>query len=248
MIMESTTATLGGPVNRVGGSNRCQTVNREMNRDGEAEALLDLRDLVADGELPAIAPGGAINVFAEATDRYDLGEPHLTRSEVFRLQVVTPEELLALLEGRELALRARLEQTIDETRSLRDTLDLLRRRGFEDDEDESPTKRRTDAARTSTGGCGCSKVAYKQAKPPKELSGIATSLDDLLEEMVNNRVDSVDRRERIGTGVRDPLRQIVSEPLARLQGQIRDLEKMVTNPPKPQKRPRKRWKQRRMCF
>ena len=202
----------------------------ETDRDGKAEAILDLRDLVADGELSAIAPGDAINVFAEATDRYDLGQPHLTRSEVFRLQVVTPEDLLALLEGRELALRARLEQTIDETRSLRDTLDLLRRRGFAEAEGETmeaaerTRQQQVRRLRVQQSGLQASKTS-------EELSGIAASLDDLLEEMVNNRVDSVDRRERIGGGVRDPLRQIVSEPLARLQAQILEVEKLVAKPP-----------------
>jgi hypothetical protein len=210
----------------------------EMNRDGEAETLLDLRDLVADGQLPELAPGGAINVFAEATDRYDLGDPHLTRSEVFRLQVVTAEELLALLERRELALRARLEQTIDETRSLRETLDLLRRRGFEAEEDadadDDADVEADDAERTRVEQVRRLRVqqsGLQASKTAQELSGIAASLDDLLEEMVNNRVDSVDRRERIGTGVRDPLREIVDDPLTRLQEQIRELEKLVTNPP-----------------
>lgn len=202
----------------------------ELDRDGNATTVLDLRDLVADGQLPEIAPGGAINVFAEATDRYNLGASHLTRSEVFRLQVVTPEKLLALLERRELGLRARLEQTIDETRSLRDSLDALRRRGFEPSKEEAADKaerlrgEQVRRLRVQQSGLQANKTS-------EELSGIATSLDDLLEEMVNNRVDSVDRRERIGTGVRDPLRQIVKEPLTRLQGQIDELEKLVAKPP-----------------
>ena len=53
--------------------------------------------------------------------------------------------------------------------------------------------------------------------------------------MVNNRVDSVDRRERIGTGVRDPLRQIVEEPLQRLRDQIVEIEKSVAEPEKAKK-------------
>ena len=48
--------------------------------------------------------------------------------------------------------------------------------------------------------------------------------------MINNRVDSVDRRERIGTGVRDPLRRIIAEPLRRLQVQIKDVEASVAEP------------------
>lgn len=202
------------------------TVSPSLNRAGQAQAELDLRDLVADGRLPELVPGEAIHVFGEATDRYDLAEPHLTRSEVFRLQVVTPDQLLALLERRELALRARLEQTIDETRNLRDTLALLRR-GFDDQREADPTEqtRQQQVRRLRIQQSG-----LQAGKTAEELTGIATSLDDLLREMVNNRVDSIDRRERIGSGVRDPLRSIVEDPLAQLRDQIVDIERLVAKP------------------
>ena len=204
------------------------SVSPKLNRDGEAETNLDLRDLVANGQLGELVPGGAINLFGEAVDAYDIGSIHLTRSELFRLQVVTPEQLLALLERQELALRARLEQTIDETRNLRDTLDALRR-GFEsasdDSLDEAEQTRELQLRRLRSQQSG-----LQANKTTQELSGIAASLDDILLEMVNNRVDSVDRRERIGVGVRDPLKQIVEEPLATLSDQILEMEKSVADP------------------
>ena len=220
----------------------------EIDRDGNSSTVLDLRDLVADGKLPAIEPGSAINVFAEAKDHYDLGLEHVTRSEVFRLQVVKPEELLALLERRELAMRARLEQTIDETRSLRETLEQLRVRGFdppeaaagndtagEDNADED-TASDEDAKREATRQEQIRRLRVQQTglqatKTSEELTGIAESLDDLLEEMINNRVDSADRRERIGAGVRDPLKKVVAEPLQQLIDQIKDVEQTVANLP-----------------
>ena len=203
------------------------TTTPTLSRDGEAKTEMDLRDLVADGELPEIKPGGAISLIAEASDRYDLGDKHLTRSEVFRLQIVTPEQLLALLERRELALRARLEQTINETRNLRDTLDLLRRRGFDqpDEIEESERTRLEQVRRLRVQQAG-----LQANKTSEELSGIAASLDDILREMLNNRVDSVDRRERIGMGVRDPLKQIVSGPLQTLRDQIKEIESTVSDP------------------
>ena len=201
-----------------------------MDRDGQASSVIDLRDLVADKTLDQLKPGEAINVFGEASDKYDLGTSHLTRSEVFRLQVVTAEELLALLERRELAMRSRLEQTIDETRGLRDALDALRRRGFEAEnqpKDEQERTRQEQVWRLRVQQRG-----LQAQKTSEELSGIAASLDDLLQEMVNNRVDSTDRRKRIGQGVRDPLKKIVSEPLAKLIEQIKDVEEKVDNPQK----------------
>ncbi len=201
------------------------SVSPALDREGNATTEMDLRDRVAGGELSELKPGGAINLIVDASDRYNLNETgHVTRSEVYRLQIVAPEELLALLERRELALRARLEQTIDETRSLRDSLDLLQRQAFDAgaaEADADPTRQRqVRLLRVQQSG-------LQARKTSEELSGIAFALDDILQEMVNNRVDSVDRRERIGVGVRDPLRQIVQEPLQRLQDQIDAVEKSV---------------------
>jgi hypothetical protein len=204
------------------------TVSPPLDREGKGSVTLDLRDLVAAGQLPELVPGGAIHLFGEATDAYDLGSNHVTRSEVFRLQLVSAEQLLALLERRELALRARLEQTIGETRNLRDTLNLLRR-GFQAatdnqlDEIERTRELQLRRLRVQQSGLQASKTS-------EELAGIVASLDDILREMVNNRVDSVDRRERIGEGVRDPLNQIVEEPLRELRDQILQIEQSIAEP------------------
>ena len=55
-------------------------------------------------------------------------------------------------------------------------------------------------------------------------------MDDLLLEMVNNRVDSKDRQERLGTGVRDPLRRIVDLSMEELKNQISSIEQSVEEP------------------
>lgn len=224
------------------------------DREGRAETVLDLRDLAADGEFAELAPGQTVRLFGEAQDAYDLRERAPSRSEVFRLQVVTPEQLLALLERRELAYRSRLEQTIDETRGLRDSLDSLRARwsaqaarspdsssaddleavppgGADADEatdradggpDDGPDGGQSAGEETARRELQVRRLRIQQAslqadKTSEELVGIVASLGDLLEEMVNNRVDSVDRRQRIGDGVRDPLRQVIDQPLARLR-------------------------------
>lgn len=205
------------------------TVSPTIDRQGNATADLDLRDRVAAGQLSELTPGGAIHLIVEASDQYDLnGLQHVTRSEVYRLQIVSAEELLALLERRELSLRARLEQTIDETRALRDRLDLMKRQSFAEDQDEADGDRKRQRQLRLLP---VQQSGLQASKTSEELSGIAFSLDDILLEMINNRVDSVDRRERIGVGVRDPLRQIVSEPLQQLRDQIDEIEKSVDDLP-----------------
>ena len=199
----------------------------ELDRNGQASAELDLKNLTNDGSLTELMPGNAVSLIGEATDGYDLGEQHITRSEVFRLEVVTPEQLLALLERRELGLRSRLEQTINEMTSLRQTLELLRRTGFENPPNATePELTRIEQVRRLR----VQQSVLQATKTSEELAGIAKSLDDILLEMLNNRVDSVDRSERIASGVRDPINGIVKGSLNTLITQVKAIEPTVDDP------------------
>ncbi len=209
----------------------------QIDREGGFRTALDLRELAAAGRLTELQPGQAINVFGEAADGYDLGAEHLSRSEVYRLEIVTADALLALLERRELALRARLEQTIDETRTLRDSLDLLRREGWPTDVDSvalqseaEPTEDNSADRKRQILRLRIQQSGLQAAKTSEELSGLATSVDDLLAEMVNNRVDSIDRRQRLGEGVADPLRKVVGGSLNTLSQQITGMEQRIDEP------------------
>lgn len=213
------------------------------DRDGEFTGAIDLRDLADAGKLAAPEPGTVFNLFGEARDGYDLGAAHVARTDLLRLEVVKPEELLAALERRELGLRTRLEQTITETRGLRDSLGLLQREGWpstplaestatsvavlrQDSEGESEVDRSAQLL-----GLRIQQAGLQATKTSEELKGIAASIDDILLEMVNNRVDSPDRRERIAAGVRDPLQTIVDGSLAKLRAEIDDLIPLVGNAP-----------------
>lgn len=214
------------------------------NRDGEFSGAIDLRDLADAGKLAAPEPGAAFNLFGEAQDDYNLGAAHVARTDLLRLEVVRPEDLLAALERRELGLRTRLEQTITETRGLRDSLDLLQREGWQtavpvgatttsvavlnrlnqSGDDEAGVDRSAQLL-----GLRIQQAGLQATKTSEELKGIAASIDDILLEMVNNRVDSPDRRERIAAGVRDPLQTIVGGSLARLRSEIDGLMQLVGN-------------------
>lgn len=249
----------GEPVALSGDENVRRSVNLPIrgDRDGRFELIIDLRDLAEDKDsgLTIPEPGGAINVIGEASDRYDLdGRVHRATSQLYKLDIVTPENLLALLERRELALRSRLEQTIEETRQLRDSLsgvkpdlEALAATKTTTADADKPTEAAADESaneggenESETGGgvdpagrdrqvvrLRTQQIGLQAAKTSEELQGIATSLDDLLEEMANNRVDSIDRSERIGGGVRDPLRAIVAGDLTLLRSQISGIEKRI---------------------
>ena len=102
------------------------STSMEPDREGFATTVVDLRALTNDDMLNPIEPGSTVSVYAEASDGYDLGGEHRTVSEMIRLRVVTAEQLLMLLEKRELGLRTRLEQTLTEMTGLRDQLARFR--------------------------------------------------------------------------------------------------------------------------
>ncbi|MEM6472261.1 MAG: polyketide synthase, partial [Planctomycetota bacterium] len=202
------------------------------DRSGEANSLLDLRELANDKIMQSLKPGDVIQVYVEARDGFNLdGDVHVTRSQIYRLEVVTAEELLALLERRELGLRTRLEQTVTETQGLRDQLARFLSDGFQlevsddEEENEQEVSRQLQIMRLRV-----QQSSLQVNKTTEELTGIAESLDDLLQEMINNRIDSKDRQERLGSGVRDPLRQIVESSMPLLREQVLAIEPSVEKP------------------
>ncbi|MDM4014504.1 polyketide synthase [Roseiconus lacunae] len=214
------------------------TVEMDPDRDGQASTEIDLRELTNSEVIAPLEPGDSISVYAEAKDGFNLDGTHLTTSEIFRLQVVTPEELLTLLERRELGLRTRLEQTVTETQGLRDQLAKFKVEGFEFD---TPTE--TDSEAGASGEQSRSRQlqilrlriqqsGLQASKTSQELVGIAESLDDLLREMTNNRIDSKDRQERLGSGVRDPLRAVVDGSMQDLMAAIDAIELTADSPEK----------------
>jgi hypothetical protein len=210
----------------------------ELDRQGQAELTIDLREM-ADREVwKSIQPGDTLTMNTMAKDRFDLSSPHVSNGELTRLQVVTPEELLATLERRELEFRSRLEQAIDETKRLRQSLTGV-------DSDAAELGKSDDEGNSDDGGeqgdvgeqdamksrqrlqLRIRQAELQAAKTTEELAGIVSGIEDLLLEMVNNRIDSVDRRERLETGVHDPLEAIVNEPFPQLRRQITELERIV---------------------
>lgn len=198
------------------------TITPDLDRDGKTSLNVDLRDLAETGDLVSIQPGDVLTIGTSAKDRFDLAEPHITNGELIRLQVVTPEELLAALERRELEFRSRLEQAIDETRRLKQSLSGIagETATLENDPDDPLRQRQRGQLRIR-------QAELQAAKTTEELAGIVSGIDDLLLEMLNNRIDSVDRRERLESGVRNPLDTVVTEPFPQLRRQITDLERIM---------------------
>ena len=75
-----------------------------------------------------LKPKDKMSVTVMASDKCDLAAtPNIGSGDRYQLDVVTPEELLAMLERKELGLRRRLEQIIDELSEMRDSLSRIKR-------------------------------------------------------------------------------------------------------------------------
>ena len=59
---------------------------------------------------------------------------------------------------------------------------------------------------------------------------MAASFEDIREELINNRVDSEDRKVRLKEQIADPLRRIGETMFPELEQQLQDLEQKLNDP------------------
>lgn len=193
-----------------------------------------------------LKPGQKLALAIRARDAYDLGDaPHIGGSPRFQLDVVTASELRALLERRELGLRQRFEAIYEKMVGVRDLVDRIdlapgtpgaddsTRSGREsaggesaggessDGETESPERRRErDLARLGGARQSAAQLAF-------ETTGVADGFDDILAELVNNRVDTEELKQRLEQGISEPLKEIGGELLPRFDERVAALQTIL---------------------
>ncbi len=197
---------------------------------------LDFRQLSRGEAAIRLEPGGRLRLAGKAQDLHNLaGGPHVGVSDVYQLDIVTPQQLLEMLEARELGLRQRFEQIIDEVRDTRDVLSRIK--------NESPASSAADASQPaerveprsvpqaeqaddrswSLGLVRAQRTVLQSQKSAQETLGVAASFRDIADELVNNRIDSEDRRQRLQEQVASPLEQIVKVDFVELDQRLQQL-------------------------
>jgi hypothetical protein len=178
-----------------------------------------------------LKPGQRLTLSVEARDAYDLTPaPHVGSSPRFQLDVVTPSQLRALLEKRELGLRQRFEAIYEKMlgiRDLIDRIDLAEEQDAADDtagaaggdeEELSPERRRErDLSRVSGSRQSTTQLAF-------EISGVAGGFDDILAELVNNRVDTEELKQRLEQGISEPLKEIGGEMAPQFEERLAEMQ------------------------
>jgi hypothetical protein len=228
-----------------------------LGREGEIETELDFRELRSDAQPLEIKPQDKLRLRVSASDLFKLGEegPNVGAGELYELDVVPPEELLRLLESRELGLRRRFEQIIEEMTELRDSMLRvkveLNSPGSSGEVKPNPmgdvAEQKPENA--SSGGEAASegvddgltpaqraqslrllrvqRAIQQSQKSSQEVLGVALSFAEIREELINNRVDTEDRKERLQEQIAAPLQRVVAERFPELERRLNDLEQRI---------------------
>ncbi len=216
-----------------------------LTGEDRIEHRLDLRAWRQDSKEPYEIPlETRITVQFKASDYYDLANaPQIGQGDRFDLEVVSPEKLLALLEARELSLRRRFEQIVAELRQSRDSLSRIESdRTDKSSQPSSPNSlpgAEPEDARRATEGSpvpesdpsanGLRLLRVQRAwqdiqRSTQEVDGVTLSFLDICLELDNNRIDAVERQQRLREGIADPLRALAAGEMPDLTRKLHDLE------------------------
>ncbi len=216
--------------------NSPSSIVANVAKDGNVRQIIDLRQLRDSGQLK-IAAGQTLGLTLVAKDYYDLGsEERLGRASPIQLGIVTPNQLLLQLERRELAMRSRMELIVSELNQLRELLLKVRQVNRTDATNDTPST--ADSASNSAADT-LSKDKLQQLRAQQavsqveksdgELAGVETEIGNIRMELVNNRIDSQDRQERLENRVRIPIQNVRKGAMAETTKGLRMLEKDFAN-------------------
>ena len=215
-----------------------------VQSDGKTASLLDLKAMRDGGQLVAKV-GSTLGLTLAAEDYLNLrNEPHVGRASLIQLGVVTPDQLLIMLERRELAMRARLEQIIGELSQMRNLL-INMQRASKDSLPTADTAKDTTTERSNDVDAGeineaeentparrermqmlrSQQAESQMTKSEGELRGVEREINQINQELINNRIDSIDRRTRLEDKIRKPLLEVLDQSWGPMASDIRSIEK-----------------------
>lgn len=198
--------------------------------DGKIDTEIDFRrrrqrsqasvDLPTDSE-------SQLEIVVQAEDKFNLRDkPNVGLGDRYVLDIVTPGELLRILERLEVGHRRRLEQIYSEVTDARGY--LVRSKSQRDvtminepgenaadaEDDTDPIRR--DEMRLLFA----QRAALQIDKSFEETLGLAIEFDSIRKQLINNRVDSKDRIARLSDQIVKPLQLIANDSMQQLTNAI----------------------------
>lgn len=191
---------------------------------------LDLSEVDPETRRPKIVltPGQKLVVGVRADDAYDLSkEPRVGTGPTFLLDVVTPSQLRAILEKRELALRQRFEAIHERMTSVSDLLDRVAANAESGVSDSTADNAQSSGEANSASDRNRLRVAgasQSAAQLAAETTGVAEGFDDIVGELISNRIDTEELKSRLEQGISEPLKTIGGEMLPALEKELGELQ------------------------
>ncbi len=209
----------------------------------QVEAAVEVRDLT-------LTPGQTLSVGLMATDLYDLeDEPNVGSSDFGVKEIVTPDQLRSMLESQELVLRQRLELIVEEVVETRDLLlrldfiETTAREATAQEKAESaaapgaepgdvPEERPADESKSpqqqiTLRHLSVERTLQNSRKNAYETLALAESVDDIRQQLINNRIDTEELNARLEQGVAAPLQHVGETMFPLLQQQLELLRAKV---------------------
>ncbi|MCH2370792.1 MAG: hypothetical protein MK324_09715 [Pirellulales bacterium] len=205
----------------------------------ELQTPLDLRAQRAEDESTELKPESTITLSIQANDKYDLeGDPNIGTSSQFSLDIVTDQQLLAILERQELSLRQRYELILAEVQEMRDSLAqvLESSQGTvdsdvgnepEDNEEDELNAEQKQKREESLRLLRVQRAIVQSQKSNQESLGVAVSFEDIRLQLINNRVDTQDRKDRLKELIADPLKHVSAVEFPDLADKLLTYEKSL---------------------
>ncbi len=210
-----------------------------FTRAGDLEASFDFQEMaMMEGGFVLPTSGAEISLVTKASDRFDLGDrAHVGIGDAYTLTVVSAAELLQILEQLEVGQRKRLELIFNEVSDVREYLIRTRKQNQRSpielqpgetsasaspdvaDDSDQHTQQRNDLRKLFA-----QRAILQIDKSSKEIIGVAESFDDIRLQLINNRVDSEDRKIRLAKKIVAPLRQIPAGVMTELRAVVTQLE------------------------
>ena len=213
-------------------------ISLNLESDGDIDTALDLREQRAIDQDPLdLQVNTKVILSIRASDKYDLDDAaNIGQGDRYELEVVTANQLIALLEAREIGLRKRFVQIIEEMRESRDSLARVQYAPTVDEEESTGVLSDNEGAPTSSmeRAIALRQLRVQRAlqhtqRSAQEVNGVALSFEDIRQELINNRIDAADRMERIENDIANPLKQIVADLYPVLENRLDRLDDLLAN-------------------
>ena len=169
----------------------------------------------------------SISLCIETADGYDLPEernPNVAQTPTTTLEIVTPQRMRTILEATELNLRRHFETVFDEVKTTRDLFNSI---SIQKEEQKKESEGEGDSAATSSPAVPVAvrllhadRAVQNARKNMQEFLAEAEAFEDLVDQMVNNHIDTPEWKSRLHDGIAVPLTKIANESFTELEKRL----------------------------